>query len=332
MKVSQRFNHTQTLRSLTPHEQAFGKQIFEINLEFNPVDTVLLVTDEKMLELEAAIWFETARTLGLPIDVIVLADMTHSGEEPPEEVITAAEQASINFFQTSYSLTHTQAGKKAILHNGRGISLPGADYDLLMRTLSIDYTPVKTLGDRLKATLEQHKTIHVTSGEGTDLTAAIRPTKVINDSGFFTPGELGNLPAGEVFFAPLPGTAQGTLVIDGSVADDVLDAPITITIKNGVAVKIDGGIAAKNLWEKLNAYGEAGRQVAEIGIGTNPAATISDNLLEAEKVYGTVHVAFGNSSAIGGENNVPIHIDGLIAAPRVTIGTSIILEDRTFRL
>lgn len=332
MRISNQLTQQHSIRTLTPHEAALGKQIFELNLGYIPTDTVLIVADERMAENEAAIWFESAKELGLPIDFMVISEMVRSGEEPPQEIVTAAEQASIVILQTVFSLTHTAAGKAARLNNGRGASLPGADHELIMRTLSIPYDPVKELGDTLKNLLLTTEKIHISSPQGTDLTAQVRKNGVINDSGFILPGETGNLPAGEVFFAPLLGSTNGTLVIDGSIADDVLDAPITVTIIDGVATKIEGGKAAQRLWDKLNQFGEPGRIVAEIGIGTNPAATISQNLLEAEKAYGTVHVAFGNSSAIGGENNVPIHIDGLVSQPVVSFDTQKILGNRVFVL
>jgi aminopeptidase len=330
MKISQRLNQEYSIRPLTPHEAALGKQILELNLGYTPSDSVLIVADERMLQNEAAIWFESAKELGLPIDLIVISEMTRSGEEPPTELVTAAEQASIVILQTVFSLTHTAAGKAARLNNGRGASLPGADHELIMRALSIPYDSIRELGTTLKDLLQKTEQVTVTSIQGTNLTARVRQTGVINDSGFILPGETGNLPAGEVFYAPLLGSTNGTLVIDGSIADDILDAPITVTIQNGVATKIEGGTAAQRLWNKLNQFGEAGRIVAEIGIGTNPAASISQNLLEAEKAYGTVHVAFGNSSAIGGENNVPIHIDGLISEPTVLFDSEKILANRVF--
>jgi leucyl aminopeptidase (aminopeptidase T) len=332
MHITTRLTAQDSIRPLTPHEQRVTERIFEQNVHFTPRDTVVIVTDPTMHEKEAALWFETAKTLGLPVELYVLAGMTHSGEEPPQTIVDLADTNSIVIFQTVYSLTHTKAGKKAISNGGRGISLPGAEYELLLRTLDIDYAPVRELGEKLKEALAAAPKLTITAQNGTHLTTQIRTTGIINDSGFFKPGELGNLPAGEVFFAPLLGTTNGTVVIDGSIADDVLDAPITVTIQNGTAVAMTGGAAAQKLWEKLNAYGPDGRTVAEVGIGTNPAAKITENLLEAEKAYGTVHIAFGNSSAIGGENDVPIHIDGLIAQPMVKTPTDLLLENHIFNL
>lgn len=172
--------------------------------------------------------------------------------------------------------------------------------------------------------------MQISSAQGTNLTAAIRQKGIEAETGFLRAGEIGNLPSGEVFFAPILGSTNGTLVIDGSIADDVLDKPISIEIIDGIATKFSGGEAAYRLEKKLTHFGKKGLTVAEIGIGTNKNAKITNNLLEAEKAFGTVHVAFGNSSAIGGENNVPIHIDGLVSEPTVWVNDEVILENKIF--
>ena len=56
-----------------------------------------------------------------------------------------------------------------------------------------------------------------------------------------------------------------------------------------------------------------GRNLAELGVGTNERATLTGNILEDEKMLGTVHVAFGASAGIGGTVSVPVHLDCLIA-------------------
>ncbi|NCN82434.1 MAG: aminopeptidase [Candidatus Pacebacteria bacterium] len=205
-------------------------------------------------------------------------------------------------------------------------------FDHITMALQTDYKALQTLGRAIKKKLQTGKKMHITSTQGTDLAASIRQSGVEAETGFLQAGKIGNLPSGEVFFAPVLGTTNGTLVIDGSIADDVLDEPITIEIHDGIATKFSGGMAAQNLQQKLSQYGKKGLTVAEIGIGTNKAAKISQNLLEAEKAFGTVHVAFGNSSAIGGENNVPIHIDGLVSEPTVWVDDEIVLENRIFKI
>ena len=111
MRISNQLTQQHSIRTLAPHEAALGKQIFELNLGYIPTDTVLIVADEQMAENEAAIWFESAKELGLPINFMVISEMVRSGEEPPQEIVIAAEQASIVILQTVFSLTHTAAGK-----------------------------------------------------------------------------------------------------------------------------------------------------------------------------------------------------------------------------
>ena len=49
--------------------------------------------------------------------------------------------------------------------------------------------------------------------------------------------------------------------------------------------------------------------MAELGIGTNPNASRPDNVLEAEKIKGTVHIAIGDNSHMGGKVESDLHED-----------------------
>ena len=59
--------------------------------------------------------------------------------------------------------------------------------------------------------------------------------------------------------------------------------------------------------------------IAEFGIGTNEKAERFDNILEAEKILGTCHIAIGDNSAFGGEIRANVHIDLLIDKPTITL-------------
>lgn len=118
------------------------------------------------------------------------------------------------------------------------------------------------------------------------------------------------MPAGEVYVAPK--SAYGTLVIDGSLSGlGLLKSPLRIRVKDGKAVAFEGE-RAEELEKMLLEAGEAGKNIAELGIGINQAARIIGVPLEDEKVAGTVHVAFGDTSIIGGDVIAGIHVDGII--------------------
>jgi leucyl aminopeptidase (aminopeptidase T) len=146
---------------------------------------------------------------------------------------------------------------------------------------------------------------------------------------FHQKGESGNLPTGETFLAPLEGTSNGVFVVDGSMAGLGLikQANIRIEVKDGYAEKITGGTLARKLSKQLDSVGRDARSIAEFGIGTNDSAKLSGILLEDEKVMGTVHIALGNNVSMGGNVNVPIHLDGVIKKPTVYLDEKLIMKN-----
>jgi leucyl aminopeptidase (aminopeptidase T) len=97
---------------------------------------------------------------------------------------------------------------------------------------------------------------------------------------------------------------------------------LTITFKKGAVTEVEGG---GRVGEGLRELLESGmeprfperRNCAELGIGTNPCATRPDNLLEAEKIRGTVHIAIGDSSHMGGKVSADVHEDFVV--PNATL-------------
>ena len=57
---------------------------------------------------------------------------------------------------------------------------------------------------------------------------------------------------------------------------------------------------------------------------------MTGNLLEDEKILGTVHVAFGASAAIGGTVNVPVHEDCVVVEPTLTVGSTTVVDAGRF--
>lgn len=70
-----------------------------------------------------------------------------------------------------------------------------------------------------------------------------------------------------------------------------------------------------------------GRNVAEFGVGTNDKARITGNVLEDEKVYGTIHIAFGSNNTFGGVVAAGVHIDCVVKSPTVYLDDTLLLEE-----
>ena len=147
------------------------------------------------------------------------------------------------------------------------------------------------------------------------------------------PGAFGNLPAGEAYFAPIEGTAEGEIIFDESIGDiGKLAEPVRLTVQNGMAQVTSDNEPAKRLKQQLNGKGREAYNIAEVGIGTNHQAQIDGDTLEDEKVLGTVHIALGNNSGMGGKVSVPIHLDGLIRSAILYVDDRILLENGILKI
>jgi leucyl aminopeptidase (aminopeptidase T) len=146
---------------------------------------------------------------------------------------------------------------------------------------------------------------------------------IADDGDLTAPGAFGNLPCGEGFIAPAGG--EGTLVASSLALIGLAEEPVRITVKGGKLVDASGA-EGEELVRMLTVHGDAGRNLAELGVGTNDRATLTGNVLEDEKLLGTVHVAFGASAAIGGTVAVPVHLDVVVLEPTLEIGGRLVVD------
>ena len=136
-------------------------------------------------------------------------------------------------------------------------------------------------------------------------------------------GAFGNLPCGEGFIAPAYG--EGTVVASSVAPLGISVDPARLTVAEGRFVAAEGGLGPPFI-ELLLAHGELGTNLAELGVGTNDRARLTGNVLEDEKILGTVHVAFGASAGIGGNVSVPIHLDVVILDASLEVDGQAVLD------
>ena len=70
--------------------------------------------------------------------------------------------------------------------------------------------------------------------------------------------------------------------------------------------------------------------IAELGIGTNEAAKLCGIILEDEKLYGTVHIAFGTNTSFGGITKADCHLDGIILNPTLYLDDECVIRKGEF--
>jgi leucyl aminopeptidase (aminopeptidase T) len=172
--------------------------------------------------------------------------------------------------------------------------------------------------------LTEGKAARVTCPLGTDATFDLTGRSGIADDGNLRdPGAFGNLPCGEAFLAPMAG--EGRIVASSFARLGVSAEPAMLSVRDGRLVSAERGLGPEYL-RLLEAHGARGTNLAELGVGTNDRARLTGNVLEDEKILGTVHVAFGASAAIGGTVSVPIHLDAVVTQASLTIDGVVVLE------
>lgn len=110
----------------------------------------------------------------------------------------------------------------------------------------------------------------------------------------------------EANIAPVEGTANGTLVVDGSIpyyGVGVIEEPVTLRIEGGFVREISGGRQAAFLRGLLASQNDEWvYNVAQFAMGLNPECRdFTGEMLNDEGVNGTIHVGVGTSASLGGE-------------------------------
>jgi leucyl aminopeptidase (aminopeptidase T) len=289
-------------------------------------EELALVLCDKPLRSIGYTLFEKAAELGSEAVFLEMIPLTVHGEEPPPLVADAMKSADVVVIPASTSLSHTEARRQANAHGARVATMPGITEDIMKRAVPADYQKIEERSVKIADLLSAAAAARITTEKGTDLTLPLKGRMAKPDIGIYhEKGDFGNLPAGEAYIAPLEEMSEGTLVVDGAIAGiGKLDKLVTITIRNGKAETIEN---CPQLEEILDAHGELARFVAELGVGTNDKARVVGNILEDEKVMGTVHVAVGNNVSFGGIVNVPVHLDCIILSPTLEIDDETVIDN-----
>ena len=296
-------------------------------LGVRPGEQVLVVANPATYGLGEAMRAE-AEAAGAETVLAVMSERESHAGEPPETIAEAMVAADVLLAPTVQSLSHTAARKRASESDTRTATLPGVTEEMLARVMSDDMAELRRRGGRIAEILDRGTEARITCDHGSDLVLGLERRTAISDAGELTAaGAFGNLPCGEGFIAPA--TADGVLIVDGSIAGvGAVGDPVRLTVADGHLIQATGP-EGDRLMELLTVHGPDGTNVAELGIGTNSKAILTGNILEDEKISGTAHVAFGASAAIGGNVQVPVHLDVVSLRPEVTVdGIPVVLEGK----
>lgn len=290
-------------------------------------EKVLIIVDETTEEIGQALW-EAGISLSTEALLVKMKEREYHADEPPQPIAEAMLNSDVIIVPTAKSLSHTNARREATKRGARIATMPGMTKEIVCRSISPNVDEIKERTEKIVAVLSEADNVRITTEKGMDLTLSIKGRRGIPDPGVYREkGTFGNLPAGEGFAAPVEGTANGTIICDGSIGGiGTLKEDMIVTVKNGFMTEIVGDDIATKFKEAIKPHGKNGNNIAELGVGTNNLITLSGNTIEDEKVMGTVHIGVGANKAFGGEIDLPFHTDMVIQKPTLEIDGKIIIE------
>ncbi len=242
--------------------------------------------------------------------------------EKVEKIIEAHKKEAVNVViaLSNFSTSHTKF--RDILNRicrTRYASMPLFDEEMLSGVMQVNWNKMHTRTTEIAKVVNRYEQVEIETPNGTNISFSKKGRKALADTGIIKkPGTFSNLPAGEVYLAPVEGTASGKLVLEWAPTRK-LKKPVTLHIENGLVKNIEGKEKyVQYLEEKLDEQKE-NKNIAELGIGTNDKASRPDNILESEKILGTVHIALGDNSSFGGNVRTSFHQDFVFFKPTVTL-------------
>ena len=334
-------------------------------LAVKPEEKVLIVTnpDKDVQLISKALYDATLKAKATPIVMFQPMKTQLDFAEPavihaigsvPNVMISMSKEKlgkDIQALKKPYKL-----GKKKVDHvfhyllankKVRAFWSPSTTVEMFTKTVPINYAEMRDNCMKLKRILDKAEQVRITTKRSMDLVMGLKGRKARSDDGNFAkPGTGGNLPCGEVYISPELKTSKGTIVFDGSISahegEIIIRTPISVRVKNGFAVQINGKREAAKLRDTLNkaksttrkfvkdgkipkkddqAYLKNVMNLGEFGIGLNKSAEIVGNMLEDEKVFGTCHIAIGAN--YDEDAKALVNLDGLIKNPTlIAIGKS----------
>ena len=269
------------------------------------------------------------------VEFFVYPSVGKHGTYPGKEVEEKIKGAKVAIAITTYSLTHTDARVNACKAGARVASMPMFVAEMFYPggPMASDYREIDKESRKIAELITRAKEAKIISPRGTGISFSLKGRKGMVDAGIFTEkGAWGNLPSGEAYCAPVEGTAEGKLVVEPNWYPD-LKEKMTLMFKKGSVTEIVGGGKIGDEYRGLLDFKKkdepyvSRRNLAELGVGTNPNAKRPDNILESEKIKGTVHLAIGDNSHMGGKVSSDLHQDFIIPKPTLMLDGRAIMKD-----
>jgi len=343
------------MRINSPDVKEGARRIISINMGLSLGEDLVILIDESTSQV-AQVLADAARYCGVRSTIITVSQKDqprfstdHNIPLPLARAIEAAQAVVI-------SLSDAPDGtgfRRHLLEMSRRLRtkvalMPGVTLDMIADLARIDYDLLLSYSNFLQLPLLIGRKVSVITTDKNNQSKELRfdiggwdqPPTI--SSGIIHSQSFDNIPSGEVYIAPIKGTANGEIVINGSITGYVFskDEEIKLIFKHGVLAEIipedhPATIFIKKTITTARAQGDREPDfLCELGIGISSVGTrLTGNTLQDEKSLGTAHIAIGLNKPFGGKVDAEhIHEDMIFKSPTITIDGKTLMRNGAFNL
>ena len=279
-------------------------------------EVLILADDLQAPELNGALWAAAGRVGARPISIVYPAMEPYG--EPPRAVLHAMMSADVVIACATRPVS-SNVVEEVLQAGARVLSMFRITADAVSRTVPINYRVLRNEMRKIRTILDAARGVEISSARGTSFKVQMAGRPTLLARGLIRKsGEIDFIPAGAIGVAPLEGTAEGRVVVDGTILGfgRCLE-PVIFEFEKGRMIGLKGGNRWKGLRELLRRDGNAS-MLCEIGLGANPKARLVGGP-EDERVRGSVHIGLGENRCFGGSLTSASHLDGTILHATLTV-------------
>ncbi len=209
-------------------------------------------------------------------------------------------------------------------------------FKVFWEAIDVDYARLNEIGSIVQQRLKNADILKITHKNGTDFTVDITGNKPFISDGIISDEDMKKglvgmsayLPAGEVYFVPVAGTANGKLVFDNYIFRGEIIKDLELVFENGNLVSMDGKHGIEKLKEYYDAQDDLIKEFSMIDFGINPNIEIpSTSTLVSYIPAGTITVGIGNNTWAGGENNSISGLNFFLDGSTVQAGERLLIRE-----
>jgi leucyl aminopeptidase (aminopeptidase T) len=266
--------------------------------------------------------------------VVIVNRPKHDYAAVPSAAFEAMKEATGSIYVSSLGVMHSKSGQLLNKMGKGGIFAEHLTLDMMERGLKWFEPAVIEEYQEWTAKIRKAgigaKSVRITCPHGSDYTVAVGDRPHLGTSGctgFIS--AHGGVPSEAHLAIPNESSGDGILYADLTMHHiGGIKEPIKFTIEKGRIVDIDGGIEAEEFRRWLTDYGDKNSWLhGEIAFGTNPWARSTGTMREDRKIWGTMHVGFGQNLDVGGMINSVIHWDFGMRKPTCYVDGKMIAKD-----